>query len=1027
MASLTMAINAHGAIKTLREFDHKVDGTRDIVSRFAGQIRADFATIERAVGLVVAPLKVLMGITIAAKTTMLALGAASIKAAANYETFRQQLRTVIATKKDADEAFSESIEFSVRTPFTPEEIISTRIALEGVGVKGAAAVQSVAEAAGALNRNILEVASAVKSMETEPLRNLGIIMAQESGRFVFNFQNAIGQMVKLAVEGRQKAQQALLGIFETKFGGGIERMSLTYSGLVSTLQGAVQALRAEFGAGILDQVKLTIKDLIDGSEALMGNARKAGEFLGQKLADARVELLAGFDVALKVAEQIGKAMSQPGGVGTVILQAMKLGVQLLAEGIYLAFKSSIALWKTIGTILGQGVLDAIYRSGLPLAGMARERAVQKNLQEKPLADLQELALAMRMAGTFSGPTSVKETKNPQDIYGGFRSYDVEERPMTAAELAEALAQAIGKLPVEQQLAYAQFDPSATIEKSIAQSQSVIAESLTELGAAALGSLQEAINEIAEQAGLEPIDIRQALEEARAKYTDKSMQQLIAWENVLEGYKGDFVAALTENVLWPMEEMRQQMQQIKAPPTAGPEYQEPVNFGLLPAEGKATNMEGYLLSLTKEAELLSLSNEERARAQVLIKAQEAAQKDFADGLRQTVLLTGEETEAIEQQVRSLQQVKESKFTEELEKEVAAMRALNQAHLKGHDAYERTILLQQLMNRAQAQGIPITEDLVEQLREYIKAMEQLRIDRETGGGGPLEGLIGGFQDLGGQLDTIAEKCYDVGQSLRDGLASALADALLEAEDFGDAMEEILRSIAREMLEYALKMIMIKTMTMVVGGAASRGGVVEGGEITGFRRGGLVGPQGHEGASELAVIRQFQSGGLVTRPTYFPMTHGRKGLMGEAGPEAIVPAVKGGDGGYAVRVYGSDETKTANLVRGSDGRLGIEAFARGGVVEDDLSSLGRFATGGVVESEPDAEPAFSGRPPESPRPASEPTINTETLDVLKEIASAVKAEKPVSIFNVAPESPEAYMNSRRGERRIVNLMVAHKQELR
>ena len=50
-------------------------------------------------------------------------------------------------------------------------------------------------------------------------------------------------------------------------------------------------------------------------------------------------------------------------------------------------------------------------------------------------------------------------------------------------------------------------------------------------------------------------------------------------------------------------------------------------------------------------------------------------------------------------------------------------------------------------------------------------------------------------------------------------------------------------------------------------------------------------------------FGRGGVVTAPVMFPM-RGGTGLMGEAGPEAILP-----------------------LARGADGRLGVAAQAGGG----------------------------------------------------------------------------------------------------
>ncbi|MCB1511974.1 MAG: phage tail tape measure protein, partial [Hyphomicrobiaceae bacterium] len=61
---------------------------------------------------------------------------------------------------------------------------------------------------------------------------------------------------------------------------------------------------------------------------------------------------------------------------------------------------------------------------------------------------------------------------------------------------------------------------------------------------------------------------------------------------------------------------------------------------------------------------------------------------------------------------------------------------------------------------------------------------------------------------------------------------------------------------------------------------------------------------------VLRQgtptpFATGGVIASPTYFPLSGGRTGLMGERGPEAIMP-----------------------LARGPDGRLGVRAAGGGGV---------------------------------------------------------------------------------------------------
>jgi phage-related minor tail protein len=48
-------------------------------------------------------------------------------------------------------------------------------------------------------------------------------------------------------------------------------------------------------------------------------------------------------------------------------------------------------------------------------------------------------------------------------------------------------------------------------------------------------------------------------------------------------------------------------------------------------------------------------------------------------------------------------------------------------------------------------------------------------------------------------------------------------------------------------------------------------------------------------------YADGGVVGGPTYFPMNDGRTGLMGEAGPEAIMPLKRGKDGKLGVQADG------------------------------------------------------------------------------------------------------------------------------
>ncbi|RAP39412.1 hypothetical protein BYZ73_20710, partial [Rhodovulum viride] len=52
----------------------------------------------------------------------------------------------------------------------------------------------------------------------------------------------------------------------------------------------------------------------------------------------------------------------------------------------------------------------------------------------------------------------------------------------------------------------------------------------------------------------------------------------------------------------------------------------------------------------------------------------------------------------------------------------------------------------------------------------------------------------------------------------------------------------------------------------------------------------------------VRAFAAGGVVDRPTFFPMKGATTGLMGEAGPEAILPLTRLGNGKLGVASLGT-----------------------------------------------------------------------------------------------------------------------------
>lgn len=134
----------------------------------------------------------------------------------------------------------------------------------------------------------------------------------------------------------------------------------------------------------------------------------------------------------------------------------------------------------------------------------------------------------------------------------------------------------------------------------------------------------------------------------------------------------------------------------------------------------------------------------------------------------------------------------------------------------------------------------------------------------------------------------------RSLSTGMRTAFSDLIFE----GTKASDVLRNVARSLLETTFNSA-IRPVTNALSGALTGGltNLISG--ILPFEKGGVF-SAGH--------VTPFAKGGLVSSPTVFPM-RGGIGLMGEAGPEAIMPLMRSADGSLGVR-GGNGGTVTVNM---------------------------------------------------------------------------------------------------------------------
>lgn len=173
--------------------------------------------------------------------------------------------------------------------------------------------------------------------------------------------------------------------------------------------------------------------------------------------------------------------------------------------------------------------------------------------------------------------------------------------------------------------------------------------------------------------------------------------------------------------------------------------------------------------------------------------------------------------------------------------------------------------------------------------------------------VKGLV---VDLGIAGSELSEK---LSSNFEKGFASFLSGAKGGKAAMADFKNFILQQLAEIAAQKFTSNIISPLLDSLVGGIFGGGAGGSGG--TGsmglpnpfkFANGGIPGGPG---------IAAY-SGSIVDRPTFFPMAKGAFGLMGEAGPEAVVPLARGADGKLGIRNSGGGGPVTVNVINNAQG---------------------------------------------------------------------------------------------------------------
>ena len=233
-----------------------------------------------------------------------------------------------------------------------------------------------------------------------------------------------------------------------------------------------------------------------------------------------------------------------------------------------------------------------------------------------------------------------------------------------------------------------------------------------------------------------------------------------------------------------------------------------------------------------------------------------------------------------------------FAETLREQQSLLRANETAYERYQRQLEELAALQDRLNEAEQQGVEINGTRVRALstEELSRATERFANELE-------------------RAEKQTQRTDRMGVQMGMSFSSAFEDAILDAKKFSEVLQALERDIARIILRTAvtgpageaIAGAVSGGMRSIMGSFSSPSVPTSSPGVPASASGPLYSANGN--AFWGGNVIPFANGGVVSSATMFPMARGM-GVMGEAGPEAIMPLQRGADGKLGVRAGGGGQ---------------------------------------------------------------------------------------------------------------------------
>ena len=181
-----------------------------------------------------------------------------------------------------------------------------------------------------------------------------------------------------------------------------------------------------------------------------------------------------------------------------------------------------------------------------------------------------------------------------------------------------------------------------------------------------------------------------------------------------------------------------------------------------------------------------------------------------------------------------------------------------------------------------ALELTFDIQEQLRKSGQAYTEEAVANAAREIAAREAVRDQMQQQQSDMERL-------GQTLERSFTNAFMSIVDGTKSAEDAFKDMARAVIAELFRILVVQQLVGQIRGMFGGGGDGGGFIS------------LSPAANGMVVNNTNVVPFANGGIVGSPTLFPLSGGRTGLMGEAGPEAIMPLKRGRDGKLGVQAEG------------------------------------------------------------------------------------------------------------------------------